>query len=395
MKGKKNDTTKYQKAPPSNVDSVTSAKPVHNKSDVQVLKPKRQTKQSRSSSQNLNSDYSENQCAKVHTIKLSGLRFNITEKEIEELVKPFGDLVNRVKIVHYPGVCYAYVDYWHKLSAKEAVLRLDKSEVSGIKIHVCHKGADHNCGRELKVLNSPKKVTSVMSVLSTTPSESDTLTSDSKAAEQHEMESDKTENQAHEVVKFNPDVSAYAVECMKGNSVSEFTSIESSHRQPSKVYSVKLSGFKINVKVSEIEWLVSLFGELADPIEISQYSETNISYALVNYKQKNSAEKAVLKLDRQELNNQIIHVCHQGELAVDHDCCSILNALNAPVDQIHVVKANYDIPKTKSPVSDLTVTRTGKEVATNPIKDTHTPVMEDTKKQSGVSSKKKTASLKQ
>ena len=506
-------------SPPSSVDPVKPAKPVHVEGDVKVCKPKRQTKSHYSSSQSLNSDYREKQCAKVHTIKLSGLKFNIAERTLEELAKPFGHLANRVKIVHfdYPGICYAYVDYRHKSSAEEAVLQLDKSELDGTKIHVCHKGADHNCGRELKILNNPNKLTSDMNVLSATSSKSGTLTLDSKAAEQHEMELDKTAHQAHEVINLSPDASACTVDCVKGDPVSELTSSESSHRQSSKVYSVKLSGFRINVEGSEIDWLVRPFGELTDPIGISQYPETNISYALVNYKQKDSAEKAVLKLDGQELNNHIIHVCHQGELAVDHDCCSVLDALNAAVVdndlldvlktkslkfinhlaltreldfksalrsvtvsscdhdvthelnvncgaqncttlevtnlhpdtwfqdlndhfkscdspisiclnyyaysssaficyastdvaskvmkqydgselngyQIHVVKANYDIPKTKSPVSDLTVIRTGKEVTTKPIQDAHTLVMKDTKKQSGVSSKKKTASLKQ
>ena len=288
-KGKKKDTTKYQKegtsvkthvvqddgrksitsSPPSSVDPVKPGKPVHDEGDVKVCKPKRQTKQSHySSSQSLNSDYSEKQYAEVHTIKLSGLKFNIAERTLEELAKPFGHLANRVKIVHYPGICYAYVDYCHKSSAEEAVLQLDKSELSGTKIHVCHKSADHNCGRELKVLNNPNKLTLDVKLLSATP-ESGTLTSDTKATEQHEMELDKTEHQAHEVINLSPDASACTVD---------------------------------------------------------------------------------------------------------------------------VVKANY---VTKSPVSDLTVIRTGKEVATKSIQDAHTLVMKDTKKQSGVSSKKKTASLKQ
>ena len=484
-----------------------------------MCKPKRQGKQSHySSSQSLNSDNSERQYTKLYTIKLSGLGFNTAKREIEKLVEPFGDLASRAKIIRYHHeVCYAYVDYWQKSSAEEAVLCLDKSELSGTKIHVCHKGelgTDHNCGRELKALNNPKKLTSDMNVPSATPSESHTLTSDPKANEHHEIEADET---PHEVTNLSPDASASTVDCVKENLVSELTSSESSHRQSSKVYSIKLSGFRINIKGSKIERLVIPFGDIADPIVISQYPETNIAYALVNYKQKNSAEKAVLELDRREFNNQKIHVCHQGELPVDHDCCSVLNALNAPVVvcdlldvlktksvafinhlaltseldfksalrsvtvsscdhdvthelnddcstqncttlevtnlhpntwfqdlenhfkscdspmsmclnyfaysssaficyastdvasnvmerfdgsefngyQIHVVKANCDIPKTKSPVTKLPVTRTGKEVATKPIQDARTSRMKETKKQGGISSKKKTVSLDQ
>ena len=199
-------------SPPSSVDPVKPAKPVHDEGDVKVCKPKRQTKQSHyCGSQSLNSDYSERQCAIVHTIKLSGLKFNIAERTLEELAKPFGHLANRVKIVHYPGVCYAYVDYWHKSSAEEAVLQLDKSELDGTKMHVCHKGADHNCARELKILNNPNKLTSDMNVLSATSSKLGTLTLDSKAAEHHEMELDKTEHQAHEAINPSPDVSDLTV----------------------------------------------------------------------------------------------------------------------------------------------------------------------------------------
>ena len=496
---------------PSSVDLV--GKPFRNESD---MKPKRQAKQSHhSSSQSLNSDNSGRQYTKVYTIKLSGIGFNAAERKIEKLVKPFGDLANRVKILHYPGVCYAYVDYRQKSSAEEAVLWLDKSELDGNRIHVCHKGADHNCSRELKALNNPKRVTTDKNVFSATTSKSDT--SDPKAGEHHEIEADETEIFSCEITNLSPGASTNTADRVK-----EMTSSDSSYRQ--KVYSVKLSGFRINIKGPDIEWLVRSFGDLTDPIEISHYPETNISYALVNYKQKNSAEKAVLELDRREFNSKTIHVCHQGELAVGHDCCSVLNALNALVvesdnlnsaicdlldmlktksvnfinhlavtneldfksplrsvtvsscdhdvahelkdghgtqncttlevknlhpdawfqdlenhfkscdsplsvclnyyaysssaflcyasadvasnvmdrfdgselngNQIHVVKANYNIPKAKSLVNELSITRTGNEVATKPVQHAHT-LKKETKNQGGISSKKRTASLKQ
>ena len=329
-------------------------KPVGDKSDIQVCKPERQRKQSHDRSQSLNIDSSEKQCTKVYTIKLSGLRFNVTERKIEKLVKPYGDLAGHVKILCYPenGVCYAYVDYCQRCSAEEAVLRLDKSDFSGTKIHVCHKGelgVKHNCRQQLEAL---KNIKSDMNMLSAIPSEPGTLPSYHQEGDQNDIEAGGIEHCAHKVTNLNPDVLPSTVNCTKANPTIEINSSDSSHRLSSRVYSIKLSGFRINIKESEIEWLVKPFGDLTGPVEISRYPDTNISYALVNYKQKNSAERAVSELDKREFNGKKIHVCHQGELAVDHDCCSVLSALNATVVDIdNLNNESFDmleVLKTKS-----------------------------------------------
>ena len=132
-----------------------SRKPVHQVEVHKIKEPARQSHYYSSGSQS-------------YTIKLSGLSFSIKEREIEKLVKPFGDVAN-VKILRYPenGICYAYVNYCQKSSAEQAVLTLDKREFDGRKIHVCHKGelgVDHSCRLELKDLNNSKSSASLLSV---------------------------------------------------------------------------------------------------------------------------------------------------------------------------------------------------------------------------------------
>ena len=93
-----------------------------------------------------------------YTVKISGLNFDIREKDILRLVKPFGDLTSPVRIASFPenGICYAYANYCTSISAREAVSKLDKSKFNGVKIHVCHKGkklrVDHSCRKELEKL---------------------------------------------------------------------------------------------------------------------------------------------------------------------------------------------------------------------------------------------------
>ena len=96
-------------------------------------------------------------CKEEYTIKISGLSFDIKEKDILELVKPFGDLTNPVKIASYPqnGICYAYVDYCSSSSARAAVAELDRSEFNNARIHVCHRsklGVNHSCHKKLQEL---------------------------------------------------------------------------------------------------------------------------------------------------------------------------------------------------------------------------------------------------
>ena len=92
-----------------------------------------------------------------YTIKISGLSYDVKEKNILELVKPFGDLTNPVKIASYPqnGICYAYVDYCSSSSARAAVAELDRSEFNNARIHVCHRDklrVDHSCHKKLQEL---------------------------------------------------------------------------------------------------------------------------------------------------------------------------------------------------------------------------------------------------
>ena len=277
---------------------------------------------------------------KVYTIKLSGLPLYVKRKKIGSLVKAFGDLAN-VKIACYPenSLCYAYVDFTQKSSAEQAVLKLDKFELRGTKLHVCHHkgelGVEHNCRRELEALNNPKDLTcseNSNSKLPTNPLNTDTGTLpsvDLKVVNQHESEVSPTGEMADESTKVNCKLLSSKVNIVERNSVvgcSDF-----GQWKCAKGYSIKLSGFRANVKEWEIEWLAEPFGDLTVPVEILQYPESKIFYALITYKHKSSAEKAVLKLDHRIFNNTKIHACHQGELEVaEHDCCSELMVLNTP-----------------------------------------------------------------
>ena len=92
-----------------------------------------------------------------YTIKISGLNFDVKEKDVLKLVKPFGDLTSPVRIASYPqnGICYAYVNYCSSSSARAAVSGLDKSEFIDVRIHVCHRGklgVDHSCRKKLQEL---------------------------------------------------------------------------------------------------------------------------------------------------------------------------------------------------------------------------------------------------
>ena len=92
-----------------------------------------------------------------YTIKISGLSFDVKEKDILTLVKPFGNLTSPVRIASYPqnGICYAYVNYCNSSSARAAVAQLDRSEFDNSRVHVCHKGrlgVNHSCRKQLQEL---------------------------------------------------------------------------------------------------------------------------------------------------------------------------------------------------------------------------------------------------
>ena len=308
-------------------------------------------------------DSSRKAYGKVYTIKLSGLPLYVKRKKIENLVKAFGDLAN-VKIACYPvnSLCYAYVDFTQKSSAEQAVLKLDKFELRGTKLHVCHHkselGVEHNCRRELEALNNPKDLTcgeNSNSKLPTSPLNTDTGTLpslDLKVVNHGEFEVSTTGEMADESTNVNCDLLSSKVDVVEGSPVVGCRDF--GQWNCAKGYSIKLSGFRVNVKEWEIEWLAEPFGDLTDPIEILQYPESKISYALITYKHKSSAEKAVLKLDHRNFNNTKIHACHQDELEVaEHDCCNELIALNTPAfDEATIEHLNnsdlLDLLKTKS-----------------------------------------------
>ena len=136
---------------PGSVGDSKTGKPVYSHSKTQL------ETQQKKKPDHKTADSHKGRYNKEYTIKLSGLKIDVEEKEIFELVKPFGDLTSRVKIASYPesGVCYAYANYYSIQAVLNAVLQLDESEFCGQRIHVCHRGGlgvEHNCKKELQAL---------------------------------------------------------------------------------------------------------------------------------------------------------------------------------------------------------------------------------------------------
>ena len=94
-------------------------------------------------------------------------------------------------------------------------------------------------------------------------------------------------------------------------------------------YTIKLSGLKTDVRKQEITKLVTPFGELTiySPIKVVSYSKTGVCYAYVNFCSKQSAVTAVSHLDQTWFDGRLIHVCHKGELEVEHSCAKELDYL--------------------------------------------------------------------
>ena len=266
---------------------------------------------------------------KEYTIKLSGLSIDVREEEILQLVKPFGDLTSPVRIARFPenGICYAYANYYTSNSAVTAVSELDESEFKGVRIHVCHKGelgVDHSCRKILQEL----------------------------AEEEYDN-----------------------------------VSIASYDDHHSRKYTIKISGLSFDVRKGHIKKLVKPFGDLAGPVRIASYPENGICYAYVDYCNSGSAIEAVLKLDKSDFSGNKIHVCHKGELEVDHSCRKILQkwakeskeeyddnttAYFDSVKQVH----NMDPPQVTSQESDeksRTVTSYASVTKSppKPVKDLH------------------------
>ena len=265
---------------------------------------------------------------KEYTIKISSLSIDVREEEILQLVKPFGDLTSPIRVARFPenGICYAYANYYTSNSAVTAVSELDESEFKGVRIHVCHKGelgVDHSCRRILQEL----------------------------AEEEYDNVS---------IASFD---------------------------DHSRKYTIKISGLSFDVREGHIKKLVKPFGDLTGPVRIASYPVNGICYAYADYCNSGSAIEAVLKLDKSDFSGNKIHVCHKGELEVDHSCRKILQkwakeskeeyddnttAYFDSVEQVH----NMDPPQVTSQESDeksRTVTSYASVTKSppKPVKDTH------------------------
>lgn len=96
----------------------------------------------------------------------------------------------------------------------------------------------------------------------------------------------------------------------------------------SKEYTIKVYGLNFDVRKQEMNTLVMPFGDLTSPVKINCYPKNNVCYAYVNYCDRRSAIAAVSKLDGSEFNGTKIHVCHKGQLEVEHNCRSEHRTLN-------------------------------------------------------------------
>ena len=85
----------------------------------------------------------------------------------------------------------------------------------------------------------------------------------------------------------------------------------------------------MNIKEKDVVKLVKPFGDLTSRIRFASYPQNGICYAYANYCNSSSAIAAVSELDRSEFNGVKIHVCHRGELGVDHSCHKMLQILAA------------------------------------------------------------------
>ena len=97
----------------------------------------------------------------------------------------------------------------------------------------------------------------------------------------------------------------------------------------SEEFTIKISGLSFDTKEKDIVKLVKPFGDLTSRIRIASYPQNGICYAYANYCSSSSAIAAVSKLDKSEFNGLKIHVCHRGELGVDHSCRKMLQILAA------------------------------------------------------------------
>ena len=157
---------------PGSVGDSKTGKPVYSHNKIQL-----ETQQKRKPDHKT-ADSHKGRYNKEYTNQLSGLKIDVEEKEIFELVKPFGDLTSRVRIASYPesGVCYAYANYYSIQAALNAVSQLDESEFCGQRIHVCHRGGlgvEHSCKKELQALAERSSDSAILCSGNTTASAED------------------------------------------------------------------------------------------------------------------------------------------------------------------------------------------------------------------------------
>ena len=113
----------------------------------------------------------------------------------------------------------------------------------------------------------------------------------------------------------------------------------------SKEYTIKVYGLSLNVRKQEVNAMVMPFGDLTSPVKINRYPGNNVCYAYVNFWDQHSATAAVSELDGSEFNGTKVHVCHKGQLEVDHNCRFEHRALNDGQmmhDSVTMVSSNKD-----------------------------------------------------
>ena len=113
----------------------------------------------------------------------------------------------------------------------------------------------------------------------------------------------------------------------------------------SKEYTIKVYGLSLNVRKQEVNAMVIPFGDLTSPVKINRYPGSNVCYAYVNFRNQHSAIAAVSELNGSEFSGTKIHVCHKGQLEVDHNCRIMHRALNDGQmmhDSVTMVSSNKD-----------------------------------------------------
>ena len=297
--------------------------------------------------------FNKGQFSKEYSIKLSGLKLNVKEKKIFDLVKHFGYLVRPVRIARYPenGICYAYVDYSSRHSAMQAVQELDEIEFDGTKIHVCHRsglGVAHSCKNKLHALlsadspnpHSRSSVTRENDVIKVEGAkEMGHNTSSHNVGETIELEivSSLQSDDGHKSTELmrnfpymaKPEISSNMVVSSASKPAAPELEIPShiqnklqnlavpySTESLSEQYipndisfsSLTVGNIHPGISVQEIEMHLKSYGSLAAPL-LTHYDDDSDSYsAVVQYVSVEDSMKVVTKLNGSFLNGYQLHV---------------------------------------------------------------------------------------